>query len=283
MKKAQKRGSRGSKNMKKLYQDILGEMVESVAGKPGRDILNILADKPNVNEFLIAKALGLTINQTRNILYKLSDNGIVSFSRKKDKRKGWYTYFWTLDVVRAMESAENRIKEFIKNLQSQKKNRESKRFYICRTCNTEVSEETALINNFTCQECGNVYELNESYELLKDINEKANRLNSELEKMREILGAERTKVKKKIELKGRREKEKKKILRRQKMKEKARSEEKLKKKSKSGMKKMRKHSGKVKRHKKAKPAKKFKKHKKAKQLKKLKHTRPKHKKPKKRR
>src|SRR3989338_3107252 len=227
MKKPKKRGSKSSKNAKKLYQDTLGELVESVAGKPGIDILKILADKPNVNEFLIAKILHLTINQTRNILYKLSDRGIVSFSRKKDKRKGWYTYFWTLDVVRAIETAESRIKEFIKNLQNQKKNRESRRFYICKACSTEVSEETALLNNFTCQECGKVYELNESGELLKDIYERTSRFQSELERIREVLGTERTKVKKKIDLKGKREKEKKKILRKQKMNEKARNDRKL--------------------------------------------------------
>ncbi len=198
---------------KKLYAEMLGGLVESLTGKQGRSILDILLDNSNVNEFIIAKKLGLTINQTRNILYKLSDSGIVSFNRKKDKKKGWYTYFWTLDILKTLEFSENRIHDSIKNFSSQKKNRESKRFYICKTCNIEVSEETALINNFTCIECGNVYEFNENKDLIVDIDSKINQWNNELLKVRECLENERKKVGKKIEGKNKREKEKRRIAR----------------------------------------------------------------------
>ena len=51
------------------------------------EIVDLLYGKANVNEFLIAKKLNVTINQARNILYKLGDEGLVSFIRKKDKKK----------------------------------------------------------------------------------------------------------------------------------------------------------------------------------------------------
>jgi len=73
-----------------MLKDLLKEVVAIVAGKQAEEIADILDSKKHVNEFLIAKKLGITINQTRNILYKLSDFGLVSFIRKKDKRKGWY-------------------------------------------------------------------------------------------------------------------------------------------------------------------------------------------------
>lgn len=203
------------------YKKILGELVESITGKVGRDLLNMLLLKSNINEFLIAKKLNLTINQTRNILYKLSDNRIVSFNRKKDKKKGWYTYFWTLDIIKALEFTESRTGESVRNLISQKKNRESKRFYHCSICNLEVSEETALINNFTCVECGTVYELKENKELIEDLDIKISSLNSELASIKLLLEAERKKLGKKIDSKNRREKEKRKILRRERAKVKA--------------------------------------------------------------
>ncbi len=215
------------KESKKLYAEILGGLVESLTGKPGRSILDILLDNSNVNEFIIAKKLGLTINQTRNILYKLSDNGIVSFNRKKDKKKGWYTYFWTLDILKTLEFSESRILESIKNLSSQKKNRESKRFYICKICNIEVSEETALLNSFTCIECGSVYEMNENKELIVDIDSKINQFNNELLRIRESLDFERKKVGKKIEGKNKREKEKKRLARVEKKKESDKAKKKL--------------------------------------------------------
>ena len=71
---------------------FLKSIVETLTNKQSAAIVDLLVDKKDVNEFLIAKKLGLTINQTRNILYKLSDFGLVSFIRKKDKRKGSSTY-----------------------------------------------------------------------------------------------------------------------------------------------------------------------------------------------
>jgi len=77
---------------------LLKDIVSSIVGQSSSKIVDLLYDKKNVNEFLIAKKLGLTINQTRNVLYRLADEGLVSFIRKKDNKKGgWYTYFWTLN------------------------------------------------------------------------------------------------------------------------------------------------------------------------------------------
>ena len=76
-----------------MIDTFLKEIIDYSAGKLAENITIILSTKKYVNEFLIAKKIGLTINQTRNILYKLSDSGLVSSIRKKDKKKGWFTYF----------------------------------------------------------------------------------------------------------------------------------------------------------------------------------------------
>jgi len=62
---------------------FLKEICLNLVGKNAGAVVDLLFNKENVNEFLIADKLGLTINQTRNVLYKLSDNGLVSFARKK--------------------------------------------------------------------------------------------------------------------------------------------------------------------------------------------------------
>ena len=125
--------------------------------------------KKHVNEFLIAKKLGLTINQTRNILYKLSDFGLVSFIRKKDKRKGWYIYFWTLNIFQSLNLLEQNLKEELVKLENQLKERKEKRYYYCKTCSIEVSEEVALLNNFICSECEQVYNLSNNQEVIENL------------------------------------------------------------------------------------------------------------------
>lgn len=164
--------------------ELLKEVIVLMGGKNAGTIVDILLDKKNVNEFFIAKKLNLTINQTRNILYKLSDEGLVSSIRKKDKKKGWYTYFWTFNPDKAFILLEKTLLRDIDQLEHQLKSRELKRFYICSCCRTEVNEENALLNEFTCTECGEVYELNDNKQSIQEIKNNINRLRKKLDEVR---------------------------------------------------------------------------------------------------
>lgn len=133
---------------------ILQELVSSIAGKNTEAVVDILKDKKDINEFKIAEKLGMTINQTRNILYKLYNEGIASFTRKKDKQKGWYICYWTLNTAKALGRFVDIKKREIENLKYQIASRETKHFYSCPTCHIEFNEETALHYDFLCPECG---------------------------------------------------------------------------------------------------------------------------------
>lgn len=187
---------------------LLNEIVGNIAGKFASEVVDILIGRKNVNEFIIAKKLKLTINQTRNILYKLSDVGLVSFTRKKDRKKGWYTYFWTLNVEKSLELLEKRVSDEIDSLKNQLKSRENKRYYVCNTCKVEVSEETALLNNFTCNECGQVYELQTDKKVLNELNLHINKLELSLKSIKEELDKIRKKEAKKLVKKITKEKKK---------------------------------------------------------------------------
>ena len=56
-----------------MLDKLLREIVVLVVGKPAEPIADLLYSNKHINEFTIAKKLGITINQTRNILYKISD------------------------------------------------------------------------------------------------------------------------------------------------------------------------------------------------------------------
>ncbi len=184
-----------------MQEKILREIVLNIAGKQASDIVNILIGKKNVNEFLIAKKLNLTINQVRNILYKLSDNGLASFTRKKDRKKGWYTYFWTLENEKSLLFIRKQLNQELDTLLKQLKSRENKVFYVCNTCIREVSEENALLTHFTCQECGQVYELSDANKKIKELNSRIDTLKRQVK----IIDNELDKIgvkKKKIEEKA---------------------------------------------------------------------------------
>jgi len=155
-----------------MQEKLLKSIVEELAGLGSGLIVDLLFNKRDVNEFLIAKRMKLTINQVRNILYKLSAEGLVSFIRKKDNRKGWYIYFWTLNTEKCLVRLEAELQKKIKDLKEQLLNREQKRYYVCPSCKIEVSEETALENDFSCSECAEIYVLAGNEEHIKEINNK---------------------------------------------------------------------------------------------------------------
>ena len=212
-----------------MQQKLLRQLTEELAGELAGPVVDILYNKKDVNEFLIAKKMEMTINQIRNILYKLSAEGLVSFIRKKDKRKGWYIYYWTLNTEKCLIQLEQSLNRKIEKLQEKLGNRENRRYYFCKTCDIEVGEETALEHGFSCEECFGVYELADNEKPIRMIKLEISRRERELKIITGELGLIREKIKKKrakVEKKEAKEKAKEKEQKR-----KARAKERAKKKS----------------------------------------------------
>ncbi|MBU0958838.1 MAG: hypothetical protein KKB31_02715 [Nanoarchaeota archaeon] len=180
-----------------MLTKFLKEVVILVVGKQAEPIAELLNSNKHVNEFIIAKKLGITINQTRNILYKISDYGLVSFVRKKDKRKGWYTYFWKIEILKALEFLKSVLLKKTEQIQNQINSRELKQFYFCEKCGIEFSEENALLHDFTCSECGGIFTVKDNTKLLKEFKKNLSRLNKEMELIDLEIEKERGKVDKK--------------------------------------------------------------------------------------
>ncbi|MEK6927704.1 MAG: hypothetical protein AABX11_04695 [Nanoarchaeota archaeon] len=163
---------------------FLKTVVNSIAGSGSAAIVDLLFGKKNVNEFLIAKKLKLTINQARNILYKLGDAGLVSFVRKKDSKKGgWYTYFWTLNVARGLGRYMEILNKEVDVLKSRANTKKQSRFYICKNCHIEFDEENALLHNYSCPECGEVLEVKDTTEEVLGIEKEIGKLESSIGKI----------------------------------------------------------------------------------------------------
>ena len=189
-----------------MLKKFLKETFGSIAGKQAEDLVDLLDTKKHINEFIIAKKLDLTINQTRNVLYKISDNGLVSSIRKKDKKKGWYTYFWKIETLKSLEFLKTSISKKIESYEHQLKSRETKRFYVCERCHIELSEENALLYDFTCNECGDLLVLKDNSKLINEIIRNMDRLrrdlvlvNDEVKKEEKLVEKKRGQERKKYE------------------------------------------------------------------------------------
>lgn len=224
-----------SKTPKKdpVIEKLLKKIITDFAGPDAEKLVDLLYNKQNVNEFLIAKKMNLTINQTRNMLYKLGDEGLVRFIRKKDKKKGgWYTYFWTLKVRKSLEKYKESIDAELNTLENQLKSRQHERYYYSPLADLEYTEEEAILHDYTCPETGEVLEVKDNSAMIEQVKEHMVQLRStgayldqeiaSLEEKQEKAKEKRIKAEQKV-------KEEERAMRRA---ERAREREKLKKKDK---------------------------------------------------
>lgn len=166
-----------------MLDDFLKEVILITVGKGNEEIATLLNSNKYQNEFIIAKKLGITINQTRNILYKISDNGLVLSERKKDKKKGWYTYYWKFNVFKCLDFLKKRMLDMKEKFEQQIEMREKNQFYMCEFCNTEYSLEAAMNMNFSCDECGELLVLKNDEVLIKSLKKNVEKLNLQLEEI----------------------------------------------------------------------------------------------------
>jgi transcription initiation factor TFIIE subunit alpha len=197
-------------NMQKKF---LGDLIEEIAGEGASLIVDILYKKKDVNEFAIAKKMDLTINQLRNILYKLSAQGLVSFIRKKDERKGWYIYYWTLNSHKCMVLLENKLEEQIGALSEELRQREQNRFFSCKDCDIEVTESVALEHDFLCEECAEPYTLVDNTKKIREIKGKITKKQHDLELIKAEVEVYKDKAEKARKRRDKKEEEEKKAKR----------------------------------------------------------------------
>ena len=165
-----------------MVKESLKKVISMIAGKQAEEIIDYLHGKSYVNEFLIAKNLDMTINQTRNVLYKISDRGFLSSMRKKDKKKGgWYNYFWKIEILKSLEFLKSVLRERIERTEKQINSRETKNFYVCRKCNIEYNEENALLQEFVCMECEQILEIKNNVKSVRALKKSLEELKKELE------------------------------------------------------------------------------------------------------
>lgn len=173
--------------LKQIEEEALREIISKVAGKSAAELVPILKDRGYVDEFKIAGKAKITINELRNILYKLHHHDLVSSIRKKDNKKGWFIYYWSLNVERAIRSL---IREYSKEFEGQTSlldSRTKKNYYICPRGHTELSEESALEQNFECIECGELLVLKEKETEKRKINKTLDTIQERVNQLRELV------------------------------------------------------------------------------------------------
>ncbi|MBU2639670.1 MAG: hypothetical protein KKG75_03100 [Nanoarchaeota archaeon] len=162
--------------------EIVKELVGEIAGKDVIDLVELIKGKEDVSEFKIAEKLGITVNQVRNMLYRLYSFNLVSFTRKKDQKKGWYIYYWTFHERKGYELFVKLKKEKLQVLKERFESEKTGSYFICPNECVRLGLEAAMEHDFKCPDCGQLLQQEDNEKRIRTIEKEINETKLQLEK-----------------------------------------------------------------------------------------------------
>lgn len=164
----------------KLSNKLVEDVVSSVAGQDVLPLVQLLKNKKNVSEFKLAETLKLEINTTRNMLYRLYHVNLVSFIRRKDKKKGWYIYYWTFKIKQIKHLAITLKKDKLEKLQDRLEREKESSFFMCPNSCMRLDFEKAMGFDFKCPECAELMQQEANEDKITAIEDEIKAIKKEL-------------------------------------------------------------------------------------------------------
>jgi len=192
---------------------MIERLVINIAGPNALRLLKELLYKENVSEIKLAENLKIGVNEVRSLLYKLHAYNLVYSTRKKDREKGWYIYYWSFNFHHAKDLLILKNNKKMNKLKDVLENDKNIDFYECQNKCIRMSLEEALIHNFRCPECEKLLIHKDNTASLEDIKKNVKDISEELEILKQpikvTLKKEKVVKKKKIKAKTKKKIEKK--------------------------------------------------------------------------
>lgn len=151
-------------------------VVRELVGEEAISIVLYLIGKTKVSEFIIANDLNMEIHKARNLLYKLFENNILSFIRKKDKIKGWYICYWDFNEKSIPFLYDKIKKSKLEKLKERLEKESTSTFYMCKNACTRMDFEKAMDFNFKCPECGELMNEQDNTRTIESIKQRLKEL-----------------------------------------------------------------------------------------------------------
>lgn len=121
------------------------------------------------------------LNTVRKILYKLYDHGLVSCTRVRDEKTGWFIFYWRLQPDQLDAFIRSRKKRALDKLKQRLDYERNHTFFVCKTdADVRITFEEAMETSFKCAKCGNQLESMENAEVIEVLVTKIHQLEAEL-------------------------------------------------------------------------------------------------------
>ena len=130
---------------------------------------------------IIANDCAIRLNTVRKVLYKLYDHGLVSCTRVRDEKTGWFIFYWRLQPDQLDAFIRSRKKRTLDKLKQRLDFERNHTFFVCKTdVEVRVTFEEAMESSFKCGKCGNQLDSSENADMVSILESKIERLEAEL-------------------------------------------------------------------------------------------------------
>lgn len=164
----------------KLTSNEIDDLIINLLGEEVLPLVNQLKNKVNVSEFKLADALNITVNQVRNMLYRMHQHNLVTFIRKKDKKKGWYIYYWTMNEAYLREALLNYMNRKLEDFKQKLDKEMIGNYFMCPNKCSRVALEQAMEQEFHCQECGELMQQQDNSRTIENLKNRITELVEEI-------------------------------------------------------------------------------------------------------
>jgi transcription initiation factor TFIIE subunit alpha len=150
----------------------------------GEEAVTVVKSLKKLNEGtdeIIANDCAIRLNTVRKVLYKLYDHGLVSCTRVRDEKTGWFIFYWRLQPDQLDAFIRSRKKRALDKLKQRLDYERDHSFFVCKTdSEIRVTFEEAMESSFKCGKCGNQLDSSENADMITVLESKIEKLEAEL-------------------------------------------------------------------------------------------------------
>jgi len=164
-----------------VLDEELIKIANLFGGEEAVTVVKSLKKIGEATDEIIANDCGIRLNTVRKVLYKLYDHGLVSCTRVRDEKTGWFIFYWRLQPDQLDAFIRSRKKRALDKLKQRLDFEKNHSFFICKTDpDVRVTFEEAMETSFKCGKCGNQLDSTDNAELITGVEARVQKLEAEL-------------------------------------------------------------------------------------------------------
>jgi transcription initiation factor TFIIE subunit alpha len=165
----------------KITQKAIEGVISELVGEEVLPLVELLKTNKNISEFQISTKIKIPVDVTRNQLYRLYNHNLVTFIRKKDKIKGWYIYYWTLNIERIKYLVGDLKRKRLVRLKDRLERENENHFFSCGNLCIRVDFEQATNMGYHCPECGELLHQEDNLKKIEELKKEIENLKKEID------------------------------------------------------------------------------------------------------